>query len=88
VDTSYSNPNQYVAKVNGSGNKIGPGIVLKVMAGDQFNVKVSSWYKLNGLTPGTPVNPLTDLVNALITGIPTLSEGKVIASDLSSTGTL
>jgi hypothetical protein len=45
TDTSYSNPNQKVAKVNGSGNKIGPGIVLKVMAGDKFSLRVSSWYK-------------------------------------------
>jgi hypothetical protein len=51
LDNSYSNPNNKVAKVNGSGNKIGPAIVLKVMAGDKFNVRTSSWYKLNGTTP-------------------------------------
>ena len=46
---TYTNPNDYVAKVNGSGNKIGPGIVLKVMAGDKFNIRVSDWYKTGGL---------------------------------------
>ena len=88
LDTSYSNPNQYVAKVNGSGNKIGPAIVLKVMAGDQFNVKVSSWYKQGTTTPGTSNSSLTDIVTALITGIPSLSEGKALSSELSSSGVL
>lgn len=88
VDNSYSNPNNYVAKVGGANSpKIGPSIVLKVMAGDKFNLKVSSWYKLAGTTPSTPVNPLNDLVNALITGIPSLS-GKATSSDLCSSGVL
>jgi RHS repeat-associated protein len=65
TDTSYSNPNNYLAKVNGGGNKIGPAIILKVMAGDRFNLRVSSWYKKNGVTPGTPNNPLPDLISAL-----------------------
>jgi hypothetical protein len=34
---TYTAPNDYVAKVNGSGNKIGPSLLLKVMAGDHFN---------------------------------------------------
>ncbi|MFT3945341.1 MAG: hypothetical protein QM763_00090 [Agriterribacter sp.] len=36
---------------NGSDNKIGPGILLKVMRGDKFNISVKSWYKKNGATP-------------------------------------
>ncbi|HYD21844.1 MAG TPA: RHS repeat-associated core domain-containing protein, partial [Flavipsychrobacter sp.] len=68
-DTTYTNPNDWVAKVSGSGNKVGPGIVLKVMPGDKFNIRVSSWYKANGATPGTPVSPLNDLLAALISGI-------------------
>ena len=55
-------PNDNVAKVNGSGNRIGPAIILKVMAGDKFNYRVTSWYKKNGTSPGTPVSPLTDLI--------------------------
>ncbi len=46
---SYTNPNGYAAKVNGSRQKIGPGIVLKVMAGDAFTVHANSYYKLNGV---------------------------------------
>ena len=62
----YTNPNDYVAKTIGSGNKIGPSIVLKVMVGDGYSIRVSSWYKTNGATPGTPANPLTDLVAAML----------------------
>jgi RHS repeat-associated protein len=65
VDTSYSNPNQYGSKVNGSGNKIGSAVILKVMAGDKFNLRVTSWYNKNGATPKTPNNPLNDLITAL-----------------------
>lgn len=42
---TYTNPNNNLAKVNVSGNKIGPSIILKVMAGDIFNIRVSSWNK-------------------------------------------
>ena len=76
TDTT-TNPNNYVIKVNGNtgGNKIGPGITLKVMAGDQFSIKVSSWYRANGTQPGTPVNPLPDLLAALISGVGGLPGG-------------
>ncbi|MGC4016372.1 MAG: hypothetical protein QM755_17900 [Luteolibacter sp.] len=48
---------------------------MKVMAGDAFNIRVSSWYKLNGVSPGTPANPLSDLVTALIAGVSGLPGG-------------
>lgn len=66
---TYTNPNDWVAKTNGSGNKTGPGILLKVMAGDRFNLRVSSWYKLNGASISSPANPLSDIIAALIAGI-------------------
>ena len=56
TNDTYTNPNNKVSKTNGSGNKIGPSIVLKVMAGDKFNLRVSDWYKTNGTTLGTPVS--------------------------------
>jgi RHS repeat-associated protein len=84
---SLTNPNDYVAKANGSGNKIGPAMVLKVMAGDKFNLRVSSWYKLNGNTPGTPNSVLTDLINAMTSSVGAVSS-KSTSSDLSSNGTL
>ncbi|HEY0066497.1 MAG TPA: RHS repeat-associated core domain-containing protein, partial [Flavisolibacter sp.] len=76
--------NDYVAKVRGDGQKIGPGIVLKVMSGDKFNVYVESWYKLNSASPGTPSSVLTQLVNALGSGIGAVPGAKAGASELSS----
>jgi len=64
---TYTNPNASTAKVNGSGNKIGPGITLKVMAGDMFNLHISSWWKDNGHTQDVPVStPLKDLLADLL----------------------
>ncbi|GGA92035.1 DUF6443 domain-containing protein [Puia dinghuensis] len=70
TDTT-TNPNNYVAGLSSAdgSQKIGPGIVLKVMAGDQFSIRASSWYRLNGTTPSSPVSPLNDIVSALISGI-------------------
>jgi len=66
---TYTNPNNSVAKVNGSGNKIGPGITLKVMAGDKFRLHVSSWWKTVGEpSPGSPHSSLVDLIANLATG--------------------
>jgi RHS repeat-associated protein len=79
---TYTNPNDWVAKVGSGGSKVGPGIVLKVMAGDQFNLRVSSWYKTNGASPGSPVSPLNDLLAALVSGI--AGSGKLEASALQS----
>jgi len=57
--------NAMVARVNGSGSKLGPALLLKVMAGDKFSVKAESWYKTSSTSFPSPVNPLTDLVTAL-----------------------
>lgn len=87
---TYTDPNNYVAKLNGYGNKVGPGIVLKVMSGDRVNIRASSWYYLNGADPGTPVNPLNDLLNVLATGVTTVVTdfGKFTRTDLISNGIL
>jgi RHS repeat-associated protein len=73
TDTT-TNPNNWVAKLNGATGQphLGPGITLKVMAGDQFSIRASSWYRLNGTSPGTPANPLNDLLAALISGVGSL----------------
>lgn len=66
--------NSKVAMVSGNdqgdpaGIKIGPAILLKVMAGDSFNVTVNSWWK-NTSSPGTPASPYNDLLAALSTGL-------------------
>ena len=66
-----------VAKV-GSGvgsSKIGPAIILKVMAGDKFNLQANSWWN-NAATPGTAVSPLNDLILAMATAIAPVSGGQ------------
>ncbi|MBI2285189.1 MAG: Ig-like domain-containing protein [Bacteroidetes bacterium] len=87
---NYTDPNNYVSKLNGNGNKVGPGIVLKVMSGDKVNIRASSWYYLNGADPGTPVNPLNDLLNVLATGVTTVVTdlGKFTRTELISNGIL
>lgn len=52
------------------GTKVGSSIVLKVDAGDNFNIRVSSWYNtINGTNPAQPNSRLLDHVPALSTGI-------------------
>lgn len=81
-----TSPNDYAAKTNGAGNKIGPTILLKVMAGDKFNLKVSSWYNVpQGTNVGEP-SPLSELANALANGIAPASGGKASATDLITSG--
>ncbi len=61
-------PNVTVAHVNGNTQKKGPGIVLKVMAGDVVDVAVRSLYHNN---PGTQptVNLFNDILASLAGGI-------------------
>ncbi|MEJ0101410.1 MAG: DUF6443 domain-containing protein [Bacteroidota bacterium] len=82
---TYTNPNEQVAKTNGGGNKTGPAIILKVMAGDKFSIQASSWYKLNSTTPGPVADPLSDIVSALISGVPAISGGHISTGELTST---
>jgi RHS repeat-associated protein len=81
--------NAKVAKVNGDtgGNKVGPAIVLKVMAGDKFNLTVNSWWKSTN-TPGTPNSPLTDLVTALNAGVGGVAGSHATAGELTTTNIL
>jgi RHS repeat-associated protein len=85
-------PNDKVAKVNGSGNKIGPSITLKVMAGDKFNVKVSSWYKTNNVNPAPPTTPiLGDLINGFLGGVGgaiSSSHGTTTTTQIQNSGVL
>jgi RHS repeat-associated protein len=86
---TYTNPNDYIQQLSGNGYKIGTGIVLKVMAGDHVNIHVSSWYKTNGATPGTPINPLNDLLAALYSGIGSAAATHgTTATQLQSSGVL
>ena len=77
--------NAKVAKTSGSGNKTGPAIVLKVMAGDQFNFTVTSWWK-SANAPGTPVSILNDLASALSENIGNVSGGHGTGIELTNSG--
>jgi RHS repeat-associated protein len=68
TDTSMTNPNLVLSKLSGSGQKLGPAIVLKVMSGDTVDLGVKSFYRPQG-SPGNNSSPLADLLGALASGI-------------------
>jgi RHS repeat-associated protein len=81
---TYTDPNSFVARLNASdGKKIGPAILLKVMAGDSVNIRCNSWYRLNGAAPGDPANPLADLLVNLVQGVLGVAGGKFSGQQLS-----
>jgi RHS repeat-associated protein len=76
--------NTKVAQVKNTSNtpKIGPAILLKVMAGDSYNIRVASGWS-DGATPSnSPAEVLNDLVMALSNNLPSLSGGKATQSQL------
>ena len=84
---TYTNPNDYIQKLNGNGNKMGTGIVLKVMAGDKFNLRVNSWWNSVN-TPSMPVSPLSSLLSALNSGVGSVAGNHASTSELSTSGAL
>ena len=86
TDLTYSNPNNYVAKVKAAtgSNKIGPGILLRVMSGDKFTARVDSWYNKNGAGVQQPVSAVNDIINALLGSIPGVSGNKVLSNELTN----
>jgi len=69
-DNTPPQPNQYVAKVNGSAGsqKVGPALLLKVMSGDAFDLGTKSFYRSGG-SAGTNNSSVTDLLNSLAQGL-------------------
>jgi RHS repeat-associated protein len=85
--SSATDPNEYVAKVNGSTNKKGPAIVLKVMAGDIVNFGVKYFYQQEN-NPGGNSSVLTDILSSLAGGIVNASgAAKGTLAELSDPGT-
>ncbi|HEV8285168.1 MAG TPA: hypothetical protein VGQ09_12710 [Chitinophagaceae bacterium] len=80
----YPGGAQKVAKVRGDGNKIGPAIVLKVMAGDKINLMVNSYW--SGGSPGSAQSPLTDLAAALSNNVASVAGNKATSGELTSSG--
>ncbi len=87
----YTKPNDYVHKLVGSGTKIGTNIVLKVMAGDEINIRATSWYNKEGKNPNTGSNPITELIDAFSKGAVKAAGGAIHgmgATQLVNSGTL
>ena len=74
VDLTVTNPNDSVAKVNGSGQKVGPAIILKVMSGDKVDIGVNYYFNSVATTNGQTLSP-SDLINSLASGIVGLTGG-------------
>jgi RHS repeat-associated protein len=71
-DLSVTNPNEYVARVNGNGPTTGPAIILKVMKGDKVRIGVQYFYNSATGTTQSTLNP-ADLLNSLASGLGALS---------------
>ncbi|GAA3913113.1 hypothetical protein GCM10022209_01850 [Chitinophaga oryziterrae] len=77
-----TNPNAFVAKLNASnGQKIGPSLVLRVMAGDTIQMGVKAFYKSTGAS--TSATTTSDMLTALLQAF---SGGSVSEGAHSATG--
>lgn len=85
---TYTRPNDYVHKLNGSATKVGSSIVLKVMSGDRVNIRASSWYRQNGATPGIPQDMAQEIIASLAEGIAGAGAGKFSSTQLQQPGIL
>ncbi len=85
-DPLYSSSEKVSKVKNETGSqKIGPNIILKVMAGDTYNIRVASGWTGSSPTNGTSNLVLTDLFSSLINGIVGVSAGKAVLGDLQNT---
>lgn len=72
--------NQFVAKLNAKDNgpKVGPSLVLRVMAGDTISIKVNSFYKSGAFDRTKNSSPVEDMALELL-GVFSHSAGESIA---------
>lgn len=76
------NDNQQVSKVNGTTaeGRVGPGVVLKVMAGDRIKARTFAWYLPTGMDNTTdPTLPaiISNLLGQLVPGIAGAGKGSL-----------
>jgi YD repeat-containing protein len=83
IDPLYPT-NLKVAKLkNASGlQKLGPNILLKVMAGDSYNIRVASGWNSGSSPSNSSTNVLADMLGAVTTGVAGARGGKATALDL------
>ncbi len=65
---AITTPNDSLARLNGSGQKVGPAMLLRVMSGDQIDIAVKSFYRAQG-SAGSPINAVNDILSAMANGI-------------------
>jgi RHS repeat-associated protein len=81
-DPLYSSNTKVARLKNATGvQKIGPNMVLKVMAGDSYNIRVASGWS-GGSATNSSTNVLNDLFSLLTNGIAGVSGGKATATQL------
>ncbi|NNV53860.1 DUF6443 domain-containing protein [Limnovirga soli] len=85
-DADVNNLN--VSKVNGTlaENRVGPGIILKVMTGDKFTANTQAWYLPTGMdntVDNTLQNIAINIANQLSSNVSALGKG-TIASNVNS----
>ncbi|HET8688979.1 MAG TPA: RHS repeat-associated core domain-containing protein, partial [Methanosarcina sp.] len=83
-DPSFTSSTKVAGLRNAAGyQKVGPNIMLKVMAGDSYNIRVASGW--SGSSPtNSQTNVYTDLLSNITNGLATNSAGKATASALQS----
>ena len=79
-----------VVKNAGGSQKVGPAIILKVMAGDKFNLRVASGWNSGSSASNSNTNVINDLLNAMSSSVAGVSGGKATQAQLqnSSSGLL
>jgi RHS repeat-associated protein len=81
--------NQFVALTNYTGNKIGPSLLLKVMAGDKLAMQVDAYYiTTSGNNNNVASIAATDILTNLIAGITLTGGSEASATELSSSPVL
>ncbi|MFN8291994.1 MAG: DUF6443 domain-containing protein [Chitinophagaceae bacterium] len=82
-DPLYSTNAQVARIKNAAGiQKVGPNLLLKVMAGDKFNLRVASGWSSASAATNSPTNVLSDLLSLLSSGAAGISGGKATSTEL------
>lgn len=89
-DESEATQNIFVARLNGKsgGNKIGPSLVLRVMAGDTISIKVKAFYKSNAPANKKAASIINEIGAAVVN---VMSNGQSVSDNheaLANTSTL
>jgi RHS repeat-associated protein len=80
----YTTKDDYAMLLGASTQVLGPGIILKVMAGDTFNIRVSSYYEDKQGSQGTGATLPSQVINALNSGVPLISGNHYTQTQLTS----